>query len=273
MTSVFGRFLAKSAMGVKGLFQFLKRFEREVSTTHYISGQSVGIDIFWYLHKSKGDFSKFQSFLLPIIKHAKEVHCVFDGRPSQEKRTILDEQAKKRTEILKSIDEIEAFLKYPFHRMSREDKYIVESHLNQLKRQAWKIQPEYIQKVKEWLLNQKCNIYQADGEADNLLIELEQLQKISVIITNDSDLLTMGSNTILRPVTIMTATVFQSSYIQNNLGLTVQQWNDFMYLCRHMKNTDVILAYSLISVYKDLEYIDQKYYTINQEYLITLECA
>lgn len=260
-------------MGVKGLFQFLKRFEREVSTTHYISGKSVGVDIFWYLHKSKGDFAKFQSFLLPIIKHAKEVHCVFDGRPSQEKRTILDEQENKRINTLKSIAEIEAFLKYPFHRMSREDKYIVESHLDQLKRQAWKIQPEYIHQVKDWLLNQKCNIYQAQGEADNLLIELEQLHKISIIITNDSDLLTLGSNTILRPNTQMTSTVFQSSNIQKNLGLTVQQWQDFMYLCRHMKNTDVILAYSLISVYKDLEYIDQKYYVMNQDYLISVECA
>ena len=52
----------------------------------------------------------------------------------------------------------------------------------------------------------------------------------------------------------MTATIFESRYIQKTLGLTVQQWQDFMFLCRHMKNTDVILAYSLISVYKDLEY-------------------
>lgn len=258
-------------MGVKGLFQFLKRFEREVSITHYVASKSVGIDIFWFLHKSKGDFAKFQSFLIPIIKHAKEVHCVFDGRPSQEKRRILEEQAKKRTEIIKSIAEIEAFLKYPFHRMSREDKNIIETHLNQLKRQAWKIHPEYIQQVKEWLLNHKCHIYQAYGEADNLLAELEKTDIINLIITNDSDLLTLGANIIVRPNTIMTATVFESSQIQENIGFTLQQWNDFMYLCSHMKNTDVILAYSLISVYKDLEYIDQKYYALNQDYLISLE--
>lgn len=257
-------------MGVKGLFQFLKRFEREVSTTHYISGKYVGIDIFWFLHKSKGDFSKFQSFLLPIIKHAKEVHCVFDGKPSEEKRTLLNEQAKKRTEILKSINEIETFLKYPFHRISRDDKYIIESHLNQLKRQAWKIQPEYIQQVKDWLVTQKCHTYQAEGEADNLLAELEKTHIINLIITNDSDLLTLGSKVILRPNTYMTGTVFDSTHIYKTLGLTVQQWQDFMYLCRHMKNTDVILAYSLISVYKDLEYIDQKYYVLNQDYLISV---
>jgi 5'-3' exonuclease len=260
-------------MGVKGLFQFLKRFEREVSTTHYISGKYVGIDIFWFLHKSKGDFNKFQSFLLPIIKYAKEVYCVFDGNPSEEKRKLLNEQSKKRTEILKSIAEIETFLKYPFHRISREDKYIIESHLNQLKRQAWKIQPEYIQQVKDWLLTQKCKIYQAEGEADNLLVELEQSHKINIIITNDSDLLILGSKIILRPNTQMTATVYDSTYIQTILGLTVQQWKDFMYLCRHMKNTDVILAYSLISVYKDLEYIDQKYYALNQDYLISIDYA
>lgn len=258
----------KKRMGVKGLFQFLKRFEKEVSTTHYVASKSVGIDIFWFLHKSKGDFAKFQSYILPIIKHAKEVHCVFDGRPSPEKRTVLEEQSKKRTEILKSIAEIEAFLKYPFHRMSREDKYIIESHLSQLKQQAWKIQPDYIYEVKDWLHQHNCHVYQAEGEADSLLIELEKANKISIIITNDSDLLTLGSNIILRPTTAMTATIFESRYIQKTLGLTVQQWQDFMFLCRHMKNTDVILAYSLISVYKDLEYIDQKYYVLNNDYLI-----
>jgi 5'-3' exonuclease len=260
-------------MGVKGLFQFLKRFEREVSITHYISGKNVGIDIFWFLHRSKGDIFKLKSFLLPIIKHAKEVYCVFDGKPSPEKRTLLDEQEKKRIEILKSITEIEAFLKYPFHRISRDDKKIVESHLNELKQQAWKIQPEYIYEVKEWLLKQKCIIYQAQAEADNLLVELENTKQIDIIITNDSDILTLGSNIILRPNTNMSGTVLQTNQIQKNLGLTAQQWQDFMYLCRHMKNKDVILAYSLISVYKDLEYIDQKYYIMNQDYLISVECA
>ena len=51
------------------------------------------------------------------------------------------------------------------------------------------------------------------------------------------------------------------------LGFTAQQWDDFMYLCKHMKDKDVLLAYSLISVYKDLEYVLQKYYIMYKDYL------
>ena len=82
-------------MGVKGLFQFLKRFEKDVHIPQYISGKSVGVDIFWFLHQSKGDMFHFQNNLLPIIKHAQKVYCVFDGAPSLEKKKILEEHSKK----------------------------------------------------------------------------------------------------------------------------------------------------------------------------------
>jgi hypothetical protein len=69
-------------MGVKGLFQFLKRFEKDVNIPQFISGKSVGVDIFWFLHQSKGDMFQLQNNLLPIIKHAQQVHGVFDGAPT-----------------------------------------------------------------------------------------------------------------------------------------------------------------------------------------------
>jgi len=73
------KFKSNNKMGVKGLFQFLKRFEKEVNVPQYLYKKSVGVDIFWFLHKSKGDMFVLQSFMTPIIRNAKEVHCVFDG--------------------------------------------------------------------------------------------------------------------------------------------------------------------------------------------------
>jgi hypothetical protein len=114
-----------------------------------------------------------------------------------------------------------------------------------------------------------CEIHQAPDEADHILIELEQKGVISTIITNDSDLLILGSSTVLRPVSPLRGAVFDKGHICDILGFTAQQWDDFMYLCNHMKDKDVLLAYSLISVYKELEYVLQKYYTMNKEYLTT----
>ena len=256
-------------MGVKGLFQFLKRFEKDVHIPQFVSGKSVGVDVFWFLHQSKGDMFQFQNNLLPIIKHAAKVHCVFDGAPSPEKVRMLQENAQKRNEILQSIQQIEKFLKYPFNRLNGSDRHFINAYLNQLKRQAWQPPPEYIDYVKNWLSGKGCEIHQAIDEADEILIELEKKGQITTIITNDSDLLILGSSTVLRPISPLRGAVFDKRHICDILGFTAQQWDDFMYLCKNMKENDVLLAYSLISVYKDLEYVLQKYYTMNKEYLTT----
>ena len=258
-------------MGVKGLFQFLKRFEKDVHIPQFVSGKSVGIDLFWFLHQSKGDMFSLQNNLLPIIKHAQKVYCVFDGAPSPDKKQLLQEQSKKRNEILQSIEQIEKFLKYPFNRLTGSDRHYINAYLNQLKRQAWQPPPEYIDYVKNWLTNKGCQIYQAYDEADEILIELEKKGQISIIITNDSDLLILGSSTVVRPISPLRGALFDRSYICDILGFTANQWDDFMYLCKNMKDKDVLLAYSLISVYKDLEYVLQKYEIIYKNDLIGIE--
>jgi 5'-3' exonuclease len=255
-------------MGVKGLFQFLKRFEKDVHIPSYISGKSVGIDIFWFLHQSKGDMFHLQNNLLPIIKNAKKVYCVFDGTPSPERRKLLQAQTQQRHELNQSIQQIEKFLKYPFNRLTGADRHYINTYLTQLKRQAWQPPVEYVDYVKNWLSGKGCEIYQAPDEADNILIELEQICLIDTIITNDSDLLILGSSRVLRPISPLRAAVFDKSHICDILEFTASQWDDFMYLCKNMKDQDVLLAYSLISVYKDLEYVLQKYYTVYKNELI-----
>jgi 5'-3' exonuclease len=255
-------------MGIKGLFHFLKRFEQDVDTTKYVSDLSVGIDMFWFLHRSKGDMFYLQNFLLPIIKNAAKVYCIFDGRPSPEKREMLQQQAAKRKEILQSIEQIEKFLKYPFNHLTGADRHYINTYIVDLKRQAWQPPSEYVDYVKSWLLGKGCEIYQADGEADDLLIDLEKSGEISLIITNDSDLLALGSQRILRPNSPMRGAVFEREHLCTNLGFTAGQWCDFMYLCKHMQNTDILLAYSFIRVYKDLDYVLQKYNILYSDELI-----
>jgi 5'-3' exonuclease len=255
-------------MGVKGLFKFLRRFEKDIHIPEYVAGKSVGIDIFWFLHKSKGDIFYLQNYLLPIIKNSGSVHCVFDGKPSQEKKQLLEEQRIKRKEILQSIEQIEKFLKYPFNHLNSADKQCIHEYLHQLRRQAWQPPSEYVDYVKIWLTNKGCHIHQAPEEADTFLIELEQSGIISIIVTNDSDLLTLGSSKVLRPVCPKRGALFDKKEIYTILGFTAQQWNDFMYICKNMKEKDILLAYSFISVYKNLEYVLQKYNTLYEDELI-----
>lgn len=252
-------------MGVKGLFQFLRRFEQHSSIQEAVSGQSVGIDIFWFIHQSKGDMFALQGYLLPIIRYAHAVHCVFDGVPSPERLQYLKEQARKRHELITSIAHIEAFLKYPFHHLTHADRQCIYEYLYQLKQQAWQPSPDFVFSVKSWLETKGCHIHQAPNEADYLLIQLETDGVINAIITNDSDMLLLGSNRVIRLYGSRRAAIFDKQHICSVLNYTDAMWHDFMYICKYMKSPDILLAHSLISVYKDLEYVLQKYDTLIDE--------
>ncbi len=245
-------------MGVKGLFQFLKRFERDISIQDALSGKVVGVDIFHYIHKSKGDMFAFQNYLVQITKYAQEVHCVFDGARDK----AMQEHAQ-RDEMVNTIEELEKYLKYPFRRISKDDRKHIAECLAELKSQAWQPPAEYVQVIKDWLRNKGAIIHQAPGEADGYLVLLEKIKSIDVIITNDSDLLVRGAKAVLRPnPSSLRLSVLDTDNLCESLGFTSQQWQDFMYLCRNMKSPDILLAYSLISVYKDLDYVLQKYETL-----------
>ena len=122
-------------MGIKGLFQFLKRFETEISISDAVKNRSVGVDLFWFLHHCKGDITILQTYLSSLLTHASEVHCVIDGTPSLKRKEELQEKDKKRQEILHTIQEIRTHTENST--MKQEDRFRLETHMSQLTRQAW----------------------------------------------------------------------------------------------------------------------------------------
>ena len=246
-------------MGVKGLFQFFKRFEKEIHIPTYVKHKRVAIDIFWFIYKSKGNIFDFQQSISNILKNANEVYCVFDGVPPEYKHEQLKERAEKRKEILNSIYNIEEFMRNPFKRLSSHNRNIINTYLEELRRQAWSPTPKYVDEIKYWLVTHRnCKIINAKEEADDELIQLEKSGKIDLIVTNDSDLLVLGSSLILRQHTPYCGRIIEKEYIKQQLSFNEIMWVDFMYLCRKMKNADIELIYSLISIYKDISCVIEK---------------
>jgi hypothetical protein len=248
-------------MGIKGLFQFLKRFETEISISDAVKNRSVGIDLFWFLHYCKGDITILQQYLLPLLTHASEVHCVIDGAPSLKRKEELQEKDKKRQEILHTIQEIRGHTENST--MEPADRLRLEMHLNQLIRQAWKPGFHFIMEVLSWLESKGCQIHRAEDEADDLLIQMEQEGQIEMIVTHDSDLLTMGSRSLLRLYDSERGGWFVRDELCAKVGCTLKQWDHFMYLCRHRKEPDLLLAYSLIRVYHNADEILERYDHLN----------
>ena len=232
-------------MGIKGLFTFLKRWEQPVDTKEAIKNKSVGLDIFWFIHQSKGDMAKLQASISIFFEYARIVHAVFDGRhTTEERREVLEERRDKRHQTIEIIEEI---MEAPI--MESRDQKVLERHLAQLKRQIWKPSRLYIDLIKKWLIDRGADIHEPKGEADQTLIMMENLEIIDLIVTNDSDLIALGAETVLRDNIILSKT-----HMRKQMGFTNECWKDFMYLCRH---TEPLIAYSMIRVYK--EYAVERY--------------
>lgn len=242
-------------MGVKGLFQFLKPYEIERRLDMAVKDRIVGVDLFWFIHHSKGDFFVFQDYLTPILRHAARVHCVLDGAPPQgtkEERKEKRQKREKAKEVLCQLDEAPSTIE--FHTVKE-----------QLRRQAWYPTKEYISYVKHWLQGEGAILHQASEDADSKLIELEKTGWIDLIVSNDSDLLTFGASHLLRIYCPEEAGEYHLSELCKALQLTLREWMDFMTLCRYMKKADILMAYSFIRIYKDIDYALEKYNQLTSE--------
>ena len=234
-------------MGIKGLFTFLKRWEQPVDTKEAIKNKSVGLDIFWFIHQSKGDMAKLQASIAVFLQYAATVHVVFDGRHmTEERREVLEERRDKRHQ---TIDIIEEIMEAPI--MESRDQKVLERHLAQLKRQIWKPSRLYIDLIKKWLIDRGASVHEPKGEADQTLIMMENLEIIDLIVTNDSDLIALGAESV---VCADRNVIFSKSHMRKQMGFTKECWKDFMYLCRHV---EPLIAYSMIRVYK--EYAVERY--------------
>lgn len=245
-------------MGIKGLFQFLSQYEIRTSIVQALHNKSVGIDMFWFIHQSKGNEQLIQQYLRPIIDHAREVHCVWDGAPSSKTKEMRDQREQKRQEIIQTIAHLDTFIMNQMDQLSENDQYTLYQYVEQLRKQAWKPNPAYINTVKEWLKEEGCYQYSAPEEADTLLMDLEKENTVEIVISNDSDLLVLGSSRLLRMYDWEEGGLFDKKSICAQWKWTSKQWDNFMTLCRMMKDPDIAVAYSLISVYRDLDVIFQK---------------
>jgi len=228
-------------MGIKGLFAFLKQWEQPTTIEEAIKNQSVGIDIFGFIHSSKGDITQLQESLSHFFQHAKEIHAVFDGKETTvERKEVLGERRDKRQGTIDVIEEIRSAPS-----MDQNDQKILDRYVDQLRKQIWKPSTIYIDQVKTWMIDQGATIHEPIGEADQTLINLERAGIIDRIVSNDSDLIVLGAETLIRS----NHTIYSKSHMRKQMGFTNECWDEFMSLCQ--KKVEPLVAYSLVRVYRE----------------------
>ena len=245
-------------MGIKGLLTFLRSYEKKVELANIVKDSSIGIDLFWFIHKSKGDLLWIQDYLEPIIKNATHVYCVVDGKTKKD-RVKRKEARLERHKIQNELETIREFLKSNEENISKDEQHVIQCYTDTLYLQSWIPTKKYIKYVIDWLENQGCMIRYASYDADEVLVDLQKNGLIHYIISNNSDMLVLGGFRMIHIYNKTMGGLLSRDHLCKELNLSEDQWDDFMYMCEYIKTDDILLAYSFIRVYKELDYALQKY--------------
>jgi 5'-3' exonuclease len=244
-------------MGIPGLFQFLKKHEIIVNTPSYVANKKVGVDLFWYLYRSKGDIDKLDSLLSIIHDSAQSCIFILDGKPTKERSTSLEGQRKKREEGYRVVESIEEFL--ISGEVDNQQRKYLNKYVLELKNRIWSPSPSYIQTVIKTL--PQYNIQISDIEADDVLANMYKSGEIDIVISPDSDLIRLGVTSLLRPQKDSDKCIYYDiSIIYPQLALTEEQWNLFITLANEFKEKNIAHVYTLVCIYKNETTIRNRYY-------------
>jgi 5'-3' exonuclease len=242
-------------MGIKGLFSFLDKWAKPVPPLG-----RVGLDLFYFLYQSRGDMGAMKRLL--SVYDMTRAHAVLDGKEKEkDRREELDarKEARKR-----AWNEMERLREAPMEELDAVGQAILREKVMTLGRQAWTPPRQYIEEVVTWLEGEGAVVHRAEGEADGYLVQLERDGVIDVIISNDSDVIVLGAKRLVRPLHAL----LDTDYIRDQMGFNQRQWDDFLVLCKNMRELDVVLAYSLISVYKRKEMAVERWEEVNGKQLM-----
>ena len=106
-------------MGIPGLFKILARHEQRIYIPTFVRGKRLAIDIFGFIHKSKGSLESFITLLSAYLDNAAHIIAVFDGSPSKERSEYLADSRSERESLRKDIHAIRDHLNNPLIKLPR----------------------------------------------------------------------------------------------------------------------------------------------------------
>lgn len=164
---------------------------------------TIGIDVLGFLYKAKliriSPITYLARLIIACRKHSITPVPIFDGKPPEEKRKMLEQRFERRTaaqlkhHVLKTDADKTA--------LSPAQREVVEQELQRLEHTANYLTSDERDVAKQ--LFYACGImaYNATGEADTVLAYFARRGTFSAVISNDFDMLARGVPVLLAPET------------------------------------------------------------------------
>jgi len=237
-----------------------------------LAGISIAVDISIFLNKyvkSAGEIRWIETFIVLLCtlkKHGIKPVCIFDGpnppiEKKQEQERRRAEGAKKKDRISRGktllkklelsyipsskkleqsiIDEIKIIIG-PKREKTQKVNYdnvhdvltCLRISVEKIERQNLPILPEYSAKAKEIIEIMGFSHFQADGEAEALCSSMCHLGYVDAVLSEDTDVLAIGSPFLLSKIDLSAQTVVAISYadILAELDMKSEEFRDLCIL-------------------------------------------
>ena len=232
-------------MGIKYLNKYLltncSRKSIKNTSLNDFYGKTIVVDTFIYLYKYMAEGGgellpkNIEKFILTFKKYNITPIFIFDGKPPQEKRILLEQRRVKKEEarvkydtILQQIEESKGVKSFE-----------LTNQLASLKKQFIRIDYEHIQSVKDIMRKHNVIYIDAPGESDQLCVEYVKTHKAWGCLSDDMDMFTYGCGCVLRDLSLNNHTV--KMYILKNileeLNMNIQNFRNILVLSGTDYNT------------------------------------
>jgi 5'-3' exonuclease len=152
---------------------------------------------------------------------------VFDGKPPQEKKTLLQQRRELKREAEGKYKDMLQQIEYGL-----DETEEMSTQLATLKKQFLKVDQNHIQCVKSILRQYQVEFVDAPGESDELCVQYVKSRRAWACLTNDMDMFVYGTNRVLRDFSLTAHSVdlYVMSSILADLNMDMKTFRQIMVL-------------------------------------------
>jgi flap endonuclease-1 len=201
-------------MGIKNLNKLLKQYCTHASIQNIYFQQlantiiAVDASIYMYKYIEKEELVEKMHLMISVLTKQYNITplFVFDGKPPQEKKELIDKRREKRREAETEYNQLKHMLTQQPNKdsspsqsnLTQEEKDNIEKKMGILKKQTTRIQEYHIRKMKRLLNALGIQYIDAEGEADITCAELVLSNKVYACMSEDMDMLLYGCSRVIR---------------------------------------------------------------------------
>ena len=190
-------------MGIRNLNKYLlQNCHNSIKNIHLsnLSGKKISIDISIYLYQFERQQNLINGMceLIRTLRHYNIIPVfIFDGKPPNEKKFILQERKKIKEKNTRQIQEYKQILTSTPN-INESDKQHILSNITNLEKQTIYITKEKIEQVKHVIRSFGETYYDAPQEADELCSILAIREQVWDCMSEDMDMFIYGCPRIIR---------------------------------------------------------------------------